>query len=84
MERDYLEDQKTCRRMICDKGVDPVWYTAMMRKQRQRELSTTYHEDMEQAFQFVDMVNIVDTLNEDGIFSTDTNTDEIQVTLVML
>ena len=30
---------KSARMMQCDHGVDPVWYTAMSRKQRMRELS---------------------------------------------
>ena len=27
-EQHYLEDQRTCRLMDCDTGVDPVWYRA--------------------------------------------------------
>ena len=37
-EHIYLADQQSERRMECDKGVDPVWYRAIMRKQRAREL----------------------------------------------
>ena len=38
-EHIYLADQQNERRMECDKGVDPVWYRAIMRKQRTRELA---------------------------------------------
>ena len=38
-EFEYYEDQKSTRLKECDHGVDPVWYTAMMRKQRERERS---------------------------------------------
>ena len=38
MEFMYLQDQRTERKMECDRGVDPVWSRSVMRKQRQREL----------------------------------------------
>ena len=34
----YLEDQKTERKMECNSGVDPVWFRAVMRRQRLREV----------------------------------------------
>ena len=38
MEFMYLQDQRTERKMECDRGVDPVWSRSVMRRQRQREL----------------------------------------------
>ena len=32
MEQRYYEDQKGPRLLECDKGVDPVWYTAVMKE----------------------------------------------------
>ena len=37
MELMYLQDQRSERKMKCDKGVDPIWYRATMRQQRIRE-----------------------------------------------
>ena len=33
----YYEDQNGPRKMFCSKGVDPVWYEAMMRAKRMKE-----------------------------------------------
>ena len=44
-EKKYYEDQGGPRLMECDKGVDPVWYTAMMKKQRERERLEQYKLD---------------------------------------
>ena len=43
-EHRYYEDQKGPRLMECDKGVDPVWYAAMMKKQRAKEIEEQYRE----------------------------------------
>ena len=34
VEHRYYEDQKTVRRMECDKKVDPQWYYTVMRRER--------------------------------------------------
>ena len=37
VERKYLADQRSERKMECNNGVDPVWFRAIMRRQRERE-----------------------------------------------
>ena len=54
-EDEYIEDQRTSRRMPCDKGIDPEWYAAMTRRRTERELSQKYKDDMEEMFLFVDL-----------------------------
>ena len=49
-EFEYYEDQKSTRLKECDHGVDPVWYTAMMRKQRERERSELYKKRQAEQF----------------------------------
>ena len=68
-EYEYLEDQRTARKMECDKGVDPIWYAAMLRKQRIRERSEQYKRQMEEKFLFVDIDKVGDLLNEQGAVS---------------
>ena len=41
----YYEDQKTQRRMECDKQVDPVWYWAMMKKERMKSRQEEWSGD---------------------------------------
>ena len=41
MDQMYL-DQKSARKMECDKAVDPVWYLAMMKQQQMRERKEEY------------------------------------------
>ena len=41
----YLEDQKSERKMECDKAIDPVWYAAMMRKQQMLECKEQYRKE---------------------------------------
>ena len=67
--------------MECDKGVDIVWYTAMMKKQRQHELSEEYKKEMEKAFRCVDIDEIINVLGDEGEISADNeanvNVDEV-------
>ena len=70
-EWEYLEDQRTVRKMECDKVVDPVWYAAMMKKQHERQLSFKYRQEMERTFRFVDIDDIGNILNDDGTYSID-------------
>ena len=65
-ERTYYEDMKKDREMECDHGVDPVWYAAMMKKQRSREKSEEYKKKQQEQFATVDLDKISDLLNEDG------------------
>ena len=47
----YLEDQRSERKMECNDGVDPVWFRAIMRRQRMRELQDQeYLRQREEAF----------------------------------
>ena len=73
----YYEDQKTVRQMECDNGVDPVWYHAMMRKQRLRERLEEYRLERDQQFAFKDINTISDMLSEHGIVvsASDTSVD---------
>ena len=66
MEYIYYEDQKTDRKMLCSKGVDPVWYHSTMRAQRLRERQEDYRREMEKQFQYKTLDNITDILIEAG------------------
>ena len=50
MEFVNLDDQRSSRKMECNKGVDPIWYISVMRKQRKRELLEEYLEQREKDF----------------------------------
>ena len=76
-EVSYLEDQRSVRKMECDKGVDTVWYTAIMKKERQREFSEKYKREMENTFRFVDIDQICDILGNQGEISADNNEDAL-------
>ena len=69
--------------MECDKGVDIVWYTAMMKRQRQHELSEEYKKEMEKAFKCVDIDEIINVLCDEGELSADSeaneNVDEVYI-----
>ena len=73
-EKEYYEDQSGPRLMECDKGVDPVWYTAMMKKQRERERLEQYKLDRDKQFAFKDLQTITNMLTEQGVVLTDTDT----------
>ena len=65
-ELEYLEDQRKDRRMECDKGVDPTWYASMMKRQRQRERSDAYKQEMAERFMSVEIDSIGDIIGDDG------------------
>ena len=67
MEFTYYEDQKTCRKMECSKGVDPVWYQAMMRRQRLKEREEEYRLQRDKQFQFASIDQISELLADDGL-----------------
>ncbi len=75
----YLDDQRNDRKMECDKGVDIVWYTAMMKKQRQRELSDEYRKGMEKAFKPADLDEIMSAIGEDGELSVSSEENESDI-----
>ena len=52
--------------MECDHGVDPIWFTAMMRKQRARERDLIYKESMKQQFLTRNLDDIAEALGERG------------------
>ena len=66
MERIYYEDMKNNREMECGKEIDPVWYQAMIQKQRQREREAVYRQHMEEQFMYQPMSRITEILKEDG------------------
>ena len=62
----YYEDQKSERKMECSKGVDPVWYHAMMRKQRLMERLEEYRLQRDTQFEYVSLDKITELLDENG------------------
>ena len=63
----YLEDQRSERKMECDKGVDPVWFRAVMRKQRMREaFDKEYVRQREEDFRGKSIEQIEDLLMSQG------------------
>ena len=76
MEEAYLQDQRTERKMECGREVDPVWYHAMMRKQRERERLEAYREERARQFEFQPISHIEGLLQEDGGLSSDTDSNE--------
>ena len=65
-EIEYYEDMKTGRLMECDHGVDPVWYTVMMRRQRKLETSEKYKSEQQRQFQSRNLDEINEILDEQG------------------
>ena len=60
----YLEDMRGPRRMECNNGVDPVWYTAVMRRQRRFEYEEKQRLNMEASMNFKSLDDIEDMLSE--------------------
>ena len=75
-EKECYEDMKDQRLMECDHGVDPVWYTAMLREQRKKELCAKYRERQREQFRTVDIDKIRDTIMEEALSSQDEVDDE--------
>ena len=75
-EKLYYKDQKSDRKMECDHGVDPIWYTSMMRKQRLREREAAYKENMNKQFMSKSLDEIADMLGDTGEIQ---DTDEGEV-----
>ena len=73
-EHRYYEDQKGPRLYDCDNCVDPVWYKAMLRRQRAREKLEQYRKERDEQFSFKNMNTIPTLLTEQGVISTDTYT----------
>ena len=66
-EYKYYQDQKTDRKMECDKGVDPVWYCSMMRRERMRERQEQHRLERDQQFLFKDLNSITEMLCNEGV-----------------
>ena len=62
----YYEDQKVERKQFCDRAVDPVWYTAMMKKQRLRERGEESKKEMGQIMAFKSLKDIEEALTDSG------------------
>ena len=63
---DYYENMKTGdRKWECDHGVDPVWYCAMLRKQRMRERHEEYKRKMNENFEMKNLDEITEMLNDE-------------------
>ena len=67
----YLEDMRGPRRMECNNGVDPVWYTAVMRRQRRFEYEEKQRLNMEASMNFKSLDDIEDMLSEHGMIMSD-------------
>ena len=65
-EEDYLDDPRTDRKMQCDKAVDPVWYAAMMRKQRMLERQAAYRKQRDEQFRFKSIETISEMLSSEN------------------
>ncbi|KAJ8411823.1 hypothetical protein AAFF_G00154610 [Aldrovandia affinis] len=78
MEYQYYEDQKTERKMLCSKGVDPVWYHSTMRTKRLRERQEEYKSERDQQFQYKTLDNITDILIETGEIPSSSSSDKEQ------
>ena len=64
-DHQYYQDQKTDRKMMCDKQVDPVWYCAMMRRERLKARQEEYRKQREEQFQYRDLEEITGILEEE-------------------
>ena len=78
-EVQYYEDQKSSRLQECDHGVDPVWYAAMMRKQRLRERLEEYRKKQDEQFLGKDLDAIEEILHEDGELTESEEEEQVQV-----
>ena len=65
-EKSYYEDQKIERKQHCDRAVDPVWYTAMMKKQRLREREELSKQEMTKTMQYKSLKDIEAVLLDNG------------------
>ena len=76
-EYKYLEDMRGERKMECNNGVDPVWFTAVMRRQRKLEWEEAQRLEMQSRFNFKSLDEIEASLTEQGVgfSSTDTSVD---------
>lgn len=67
MEYKYLKDQRTERKMECDNGVDPVWFRAVMRRQRLRERhDMEYLRQREENFRGKNLAEIEEFMEANG------------------
>lgn len=64
MEKEYLADQRSERKMECNRGVDPVWYRSIMKSQRLRERQEDYVSQREAEFTGKSMEQIDNLLRE--------------------
>ena len=59
--------------MECGRKVDPVWYHAIMRKQRERKRLEAYSEERARQFNFQPISYIEKILRDDGGLSSDSD-----------
>ena len=59
--------------MECDRQVDPVWYYATMRRERQKQREEEYRKQREEQFRFKDLEEITEILTAEmgGVSSSD-------------
>ena len=62
----YLEDMRGERKMECGGLVDPVWYQAVMKKQREKERPEINKEKMAVLCLLQPLSKIVEILTDDG------------------
>ena len=65
-EEQYLEDQRSSRKMECSKAVDPIWYMTTMKEQRRKEREEGYRRQRDEQFRFKSLDDITKLLLEHG------------------
>lgn len=70
----YLEDMRGERKMECNNGVDPVWFTAVMRRQRRLEWERKARLEMETRFNMKSLEEIEASLIEEGMVLSNSDT----------
>lgn len=65
-EKQYLEDQRSGRRMECSEDVDPVWLAAKRRKQKEESQAIKWDKEKVEQFSVIDSKRICDYVSEDS------------------
>ena len=82
-DKEYYEDQKGPRVMVCENRCDPVFYLTWLKRQREREKKEEWVKIKEEQFRFKDHSFIEKALVEEGLLLSDdedtTATVEVEV-----
>ena len=84
----YYEDQKTARKMFCDRGIDPVYEAVRLREERYRERLEANREARARQFEMKtmdevkrDMIDRGEMTNSSGESFSDCNVEDEEVTV---